>query len=100
MNRNNATREIEKLKCLRTRVFYLLIFKKLNILTSILFNSLGHEEAVWAVAIMPEQGIMLTGSADKTIKVWKAGKCQNTIKGNTNLSYKQSSVCFILFCDS
>ena len=32
----------------------------------------GHEAAVWAVAIMPEQGVMLTGSADQTIKVWKA----------------------------
>ena len=30
---------------------------------------------------MPEQGVMLTGSADKTIKVWKAGKCERTIKG-------------------
>ena len=45
-------------------------------------NSVGHESAVWAVAIMPEQGTMLTGSADKTIKVWKAGKCVNTIRGN------------------
>lgn len=41
----------------------------------------GHQSAVWAVAIMPEQGVMLTGSADKTIKVWKAGKCERTIKG-------------------
>ena len=24
------------------------------------------------MAIMPEQGVMLTGSADQTIKVWKA----------------------------
>ncbi len=46
-----------------------------------LFAISGHEAAVWAVAIMPEQGVMLTGSADKTIKVWKAGKCQNTIRG-------------------
>ena len=44
---------------------------------------LGHESAVWAVAIMPEQGVMLTGSADKTIKVWKAGKCERTIKGSS-----------------
>ena len=43
--------------------------------------SLGHEAAVWAVAIMPEQGVMLTGSADQTIKVWKAGKCERTITG-------------------
>ena len=41
----------------------------------------GHESAVWAVAIMPDLGVMLTGSADKTIKVWKAGKCENTLRG-------------------
>ena len=33
---------------------------------------------------MPEQGLMLTGSADKTIKVWKAGKCEATLKGHTD----------------
>ena len=44
---------------------------------------IGHEAAVWAVAIMPEGGYMLTGSADKNIKLWRAGKCQQTFKGNT-----------------
>ena len=58
---------------------------------------LGHESAVWAVAIMPEQGVMLTGSADKTIKVWKAGKCERTIKGSSNELYLkclQEGYCF------
>ena len=41
----------------------------------------GHEAAVWAVAIMPEGGFMLTGSADKLIKLWKAGKCERTFGG-------------------
>ncbi len=41
----------------------------------------GHEAAVWAVAIMPEGGYMLTGSADKAIKLWKAGKCERTFMG-------------------
>ena len=41
----------------------------------------GHEAAVWAVAVMPEAGRMLTGSADRTIKMWKAGKCERTFKG-------------------
>ena len=38
----------------------------------VFFYFSGHEAAVWAVAIMPEHGVMLTGSADQTIKVWKA----------------------------
>ena len=42
---------------------------------------LGHEAAVWAVAIMPEGGYMLTGSADKLIKLWRAGKCEKTFQG-------------------
>lgn len=34
------------------------------------FSSQGHTAAVWAVKkILPEQGLMLTGSADKTIKL-------------------------------
>lgn len=41
----------------------------------------GHTAAVWAVVILPEQGLMLTGSADKTIKLWKAGRCERTYTG-------------------
>uniref|UniRef100_A0A3Q4GL63 Phospholipase A2-activating protein n=1 Tax=Neolamprologus brichardi TaxID=32507 RepID=A0A3Q4GL63_NEOBR len=42
----------------------------------------GHTAAVWAVAILPEQGLMLSGSADKTIKLWKAGRCEKTFTGH------------------
>lgn len=41
----------------------------------------GHTAAIWAVKILPEQGLMLTGSADKTIKLWKAGRCERTFTG-------------------
>lgn len=41
----------------------------------------GHEAAVWTVALLPEAGLMLTGSADKTIRLWKAGKCEKTFTG-------------------
>lgn len=41
----------------------------------------GHSAAVWAVIILPEQGLMLSGSADKTIKLWKAGRCERTYTG-------------------
>lgn len=43
----------------------------------------GHTAAVWAVLILPEQGLMLSGSADKTIKLWKAGRCEKTFTGET-----------------
>jgi len=46
---------------------------------------IGHEAAVWGVAVMPEGGYMLTASADKTIKLWKAGRCERTYTGT---SYK------------
>jgi len=45
---------------------------------------IGHEAAVWGVAVMPEGGYMLTASADKTIKLWKAGKCERTYTGTTD----------------
>lgn len=44
---------------------------------------LGHEAAVWGVAVMPEGGYMLTASADKTVKLWKAGKCERTYTGTS-----------------
>lgn len=47
----------------------------------------GHSAAVWTVVILPEQGLMLSGSADKTIKLWKAGHCDRTFTGeSSNLS--------------
>ncbi len=48
----------------------------------------GHTAAVWAVVILPEQGLMLSGSADKTVKLWKAGRCEKTFIGK---SLKQQS---------
>ena len=47
----------------------------------------GHEAAVWAVALMPTQGLMLTGSADKTIKIWRAGKCEQTFVGELSMGF-------------
>ncbi|TRY63728.1 hypothetical protein TCAL_07145 [Tigriopus californicus] len=41
----------------------------------------GHEIAVWAVAILPECGVMITTGADKTIKLWKGGVCKQTVTG-------------------
>lgn len=58
----------------------------------------GHTAAVWAVAILPEQGLMLSGSADKTIKLWKAGRCEKTFTGEDMQVYiGHGFVCF-LFC--
>lgn len=41
----------------------------------------GHTASVWA-ALLLQQGVMATGSADKTIKLWKAGKCVHTYTGH------------------
>lgn len=50
-------------------------------LTDVCSGPQGHSAAVWAVLILPEQGLMLSGSADKTIKLWKAGQCDRTFTG-------------------
>lgn len=43
----------------------------------------GHDQAVWAVKIL-KNGNLLTGSADKTIKLWdgNSGKCLWTFEGH------------------
>ena len=30
--------------------------------------------AVWCVGILPEVGIMITGSADRTVRLWRTGE--------------------------
>lgn len=59
----------------------------------------GHEAAVWSVALMPTQGLMLTGSADKTVKLWRAGKCEKTFEGMFS-SYVSSGFFDIGFQDA
>lgn len=51
----------------------------------------GHAAAVWAVVILPEQGLMLSGSADRTIKLWKAGRCDRTFTGGALASVSASA---------
>ena len=43
-----------------------------------------HTAAIWAVEMMPDQGYMITGSADKTIKLWKGGNVERTLTGHTD----------------
>ncbi|XP_023345086.1 phospholipase A-2-activating protein [Eurytemora carolleeae] len=44
----------------------------------------GHDMAVWCVGSLPGVGIMITGSADRTLRIWKTGKCQGILKGHTD----------------
>jgi len=44
----------------------------------------GHELAVWCVAILPGVGVMVTGSADKTLRLWRTGKCEQILRGHTD----------------
>ena len=43
----------------------------------------GHEASVWCGVILSEVGLMITGAADGTLKVWKAGNCKATHKAHT-----------------
>jgi len=43
----------------------------------------GHEAAVWAVLPL-DDGSILTGSADHSIKKWRGTACELTIKGHTD----------------
>ena len=41
----------------------------------------GHEGAVWCAIILPNVGIMVTGSADYSLRLWKGGQCRKKITG-------------------
>ncbi|KAF8429152.1 WD40-repeat-containing domain protein [Tirmania nivea] len=43
----------------------------------------GHTASVWAVLALDEN-VILTGSADKTIRMWKDGKLVKILKGHTD----------------
>ena len=41
----------------------------------------GHEGAVWCAVILPKVGIMVTGSADYSVRLWKGGQCKQKLTG-------------------
>lgn len=44
----------------------------------------GHQAAVWSVVFWSDDKV-LTASADKSIKLWKSGKCIRTFLGHTDV---------------
>jgi phospholipase A-2-activating protein len=42
----------------------------------------GHTASVWAVDMISDRGLMLTGSADKTIRMWHGGVCDQVLTGH------------------
>ena len=40
-----------------------------------------HEGIVWSVAVMRERAYIFTASEDKTVRMWKAGKCERIFHG-------------------
>lgn len=39
----------------------------------------GHENSIWAVGILPQSSLMVTASADKSLRIWMAGKCNKVV---------------------
>jgi len=54
---------------------------------TLLLTLTGHAEAVWSVAISPDGQTLVSGSSDKTIKVWdlSTGKLVRTLTGHTGI---------------
>lgn len=51
----------------------------------------GHEAAVWSAIQLP-CGTVVTGAADRKIKIWmKNGTCRNTLNGNSLVIFSFSS---------
>ena len=46
----------------------------------------GHEAAVWSVLPLQDgTGLVLTASADRTIKLWSGGECVKTFSGHADV---------------
>jgi WD40 repeat protein len=47
----------------------------------------GHKGSVWSVAISPDGKYALSGSSDRTLKLWdlETGKCIRTMEGHTSI---------------
>ena len=47
----------------------------------------GHTDRVWSVAVSPDGRHIVSGSRDKTLRVWElgTGRCLNTLQGHTSL---------------
>lgn len=46
----------------------------------------GHEAAVWSVLPLEDgSGLVLTASADRTIKLWQADACLKTFTGHSDV---------------
>lgn len=43
--------------------------------------SIEHEEPVWSVAVIPQHAYSFSASQDKTVRMWKAGKCERVFRG-------------------
>ena len=52
----------------------------------------GHTESVYSICVSPDGSYIISGSADKTIKIWdtKTKQLLNTLEGHTDTVY---SVC-------
>ena len=51
-----------------------------------------HEGVVWSVAVLTERACTFTASEDKTVRMWKAGKCERVFQGKHVIFY------YIIFC--
>jgi len=42
----------------------------------------GHTASVWSVIELTGSKLLITASADKSIKIWEGAKCLHTLTGN------------------
>ncbi|MFC1841499.1 hypothetical protein ACFLYA_00320 [Candidatus Dependentiae bacterium] len=59
----------------------------LNVITGLIKTFTGHTSWVTSVAFSPNGKLIVSGSGDKTVKLWNVGTnlCENTFTGHTNV---------------
>jgi len=56
----------------------------------------GHEGAIWSAAVMTERACTFTASEDKTVRMWKAGKCECVFHGQYRVLHFLTAVLLIV----
>ena len=77
-------------------VLYVDLCVSIDVYDCLLYPSSGHSESVYSVAISADGTKVVSGSRDKTIKIWDAASCDvmQTLSGESDMLCVNMCICF------